>query len=256
MFEVYTEKARRCVFFARYEAASSGAMEISLEHFLLALLREAPGLVEAWAPGVTEAETRSRIPKVEPTSDFVPEAEELPLSAAVRRALSLADDESAKLEHEYIGCKHILLGISQVKGTVAARILAEHGFDLEEAREDAARSAVVPDEEERVLYSLQPVAWIKGFHWEKQPCRPRDALISADDQRHFLYRGQPYNPTHFVLARKAWTFFHCAICWSDLYPVEGTPREDCYTNGLDWLCVSCYERMRGHPEDPIYDGDY
>lgn len=256
MFESYTEKARRCVFFARYEAGASGELEITLEHFLFALLREAPDLVEACAPGITEGEIRSRIPTIQPTSDFVPESSELPLSAPVRRALSLADDEAGGLEHDFIGCKHILLGISQVQGTIAAQILAEHGFNLERAREETGRSAVVPDEQARVRYSLEPGAWMKGFHWEKQPCRPRDALICGDDHRPFLHRGQHYDPTRFLLTRNAWTYFHCAFCWTDLYPPGGPPRVDCYTNGLDWLCVECYERIAGLSEDSIYDGDF
>jgi len=40
MFERYTEKARRVVFFARYEASLVGSQAIQAEHILLGLLRE------------------------------------------------------------------------------------------------------------------------------------------------------------------------------------------------------------------------
>ena len=40
MFERYTEKARRVIFFARYEASQFGAQAIEAEHILLGLLRE------------------------------------------------------------------------------------------------------------------------------------------------------------------------------------------------------------------------
>ena len=40
MFERYTEKARRVIFFARYEASQFGAHAIEPEHVLLGLLRE------------------------------------------------------------------------------------------------------------------------------------------------------------------------------------------------------------------------
>ncbi|MCI0664048.1 MAG: hypothetical protein L0220_23580, partial [Acidobacteria bacterium] len=40
MFERYTEKARRVVFFARYEASQFGASQIEAEHILLGLIRE------------------------------------------------------------------------------------------------------------------------------------------------------------------------------------------------------------------------
>ena len=40
MFERYTEKARRVIFFARYEASQFGAAQIEAEHILLGLIRE------------------------------------------------------------------------------------------------------------------------------------------------------------------------------------------------------------------------
>src|SRR5438445_10008713 len=40
MFERYTEKARRAIFFARYECCNYGSEEIESEHLLLGLLRE------------------------------------------------------------------------------------------------------------------------------------------------------------------------------------------------------------------------
>jgi|ERR1035438_1523180 ATP-dependent Clp protease ATP-binding subunit ClpC len=44
MFERYTEKARRAIFFARYEASRSGSPYIASEHLLLGLLRESKAL--------------------------------------------------------------------------------------------------------------------------------------------------------------------------------------------------------------------
>ena len=44
MFERYTEKARRAIFFARYEASQFGSPSIESEHLLLGLLRENKGL--------------------------------------------------------------------------------------------------------------------------------------------------------------------------------------------------------------------
>jgi ATP-dependent Clp protease ATP-binding subunit ClpA len=40
MFERYTEKARRVIFFARYEASQFGSPYIETEHMLLGILRE------------------------------------------------------------------------------------------------------------------------------------------------------------------------------------------------------------------------
>src|SRR5678810_1031026 len=40
MFERYTERARRVLFFARYEASQLGSISIETEHLLLGILRE------------------------------------------------------------------------------------------------------------------------------------------------------------------------------------------------------------------------
>ncbi len=40
MFERYTEKARRAIFFARYEASQYGSTTIETEHLLLGIIRE------------------------------------------------------------------------------------------------------------------------------------------------------------------------------------------------------------------------
>ena len=40
MFERYTERARRVIFFARYEASQFGSEYIQTEHLLLGLARE------------------------------------------------------------------------------------------------------------------------------------------------------------------------------------------------------------------------
>ena len=51
MFERYTEKARRVIFFARYEASQFGSPYIETEHLLLGLLREDKALTNRFLRG-------------------------------------------------------------------------------------------------------------------------------------------------------------------------------------------------------------
>ena len=46
MFERYTEKARRVIFFARYEASQFGSPHIETEHLLLGIIREDKALTD------------------------------------------------------------------------------------------------------------------------------------------------------------------------------------------------------------------
>jgi ATP-dependent Clp protease ATP-binding subunit ClpC len=50
MFERYTEKARRVIFFARYEASEFGSPWIETEHLLLGFFREDKALVSSFFP--------------------------------------------------------------------------------------------------------------------------------------------------------------------------------------------------------------
>ena len=44
MFERYTERARRALFFARYETSALGGVAVETEHLLLGVLRTGKGL--------------------------------------------------------------------------------------------------------------------------------------------------------------------------------------------------------------------
>lgn len=57
MFERYTERARRVLFFARYEAFKFGSLTIETEHILLGLLREGKGPIARLFAGRTSRST-------------------------------------------------------------------------------------------------------------------------------------------------------------------------------------------------------
>src|SRR5262245_17993993 len=116
MFERYTERARRVIFFARYESSVFGSKSIETEHLLLGLLREYPNLSRFFRdkPPVSHiTETiKSRIQAKEP----IPTTVDLPLSAESRQILSAAAEEADQMNHRHIGTEHLLLGIFRAKG--------------------------------------------------------------------------------------------------------------------------------------------
>jgi ATP-dependent Clp protease ATP-binding subunit ClpA len=64
MFERYTEKARRVIFFARYEASQFGSPYIETEHLLLGLLREDKALTNRFfdpMPPSSQSGSRSKV---------------------------------------------------------------------------------------------------------------------------------------------------------------------------------------------------
>jgi ATP-dependent Clp protease ATP-binding subunit ClpC len=143
MFEKYTEKARRVIFFARYEASQFGSPTIETEHLLLGLIREDKNLTARFIPkaNATIQDIRKEIEGRTLIRDKVSTSVDLPFSEECKRALNSAAEESDRLGHKNIGTEHILLGLLREERSVAAEILREHGFRTRLIREELNRGA-------------------------------------------------------------------------------------------------------------------
>jgi ATP-dependent Clp protease ATP-binding subunit ClpC len=139
MLENLTERARRTLFFARYEGARTGSVTIGSEHLLLGLLRESDEVVEQLLQRFQlSAETlRSDLGAGAGLVEG-PAPAELPLAEDSRRILLLAAHEAEVLGHPAVGNEHLLLGILRLEACPAARALATHGVSLVALREELA----------------------------------------------------------------------------------------------------------------------
>src|SRR5687768_7582248 len=141
MFERYTERARRVLFFARYEASQLGSLSIETEHLLLGLVREGKGLTSRLF-AMTHLSLENLRREIEEQTVFrerVPTSQEIPFAPGVRRALQAAANEADRLLHNYIGSEHLLLGLLGDDTTLAGRLLAAHGLRLPEVRDQIVR---------------------------------------------------------------------------------------------------------------------
>ena len=138
MFERYTERARRVLFFARYEASQLGSISIETEHLLLGLIREGKGLTSRiFARSHLSLENiRKEIEGRTIFREKVSTSVEIPFSTETKRVLQYSAEEADRLLHNYIGTEHLLLGILREERSVAASILVERGMRLNTVRED------------------------------------------------------------------------------------------------------------------------
>jgi len=142
MFERYTEKARRVIFFARYEASQFGSPYIESEHLLLGLLREDKALTNRFLRSSTSVESiRKQIEGHVQIREKVSTSVDLPLSHECKRVLAYAAEEAERLSHKHIGTEHLLLGLLREEKCFAAEILHERGLRLSNIREELARQA-------------------------------------------------------------------------------------------------------------------
>jgi len=141
MFERYTERARRVIFFARYEASQFGSTTIETEHLLLGLIREDKNLTNRFLRNSSSIESiRKEIEGRTTMREKVSTSIDLPLSNECKHILAYANEEAERLNHRHIGTEHLLLGILREEKCVASEILHERGLRLVAIRDELARS--------------------------------------------------------------------------------------------------------------------
>ena len=146
MFERYTEKARRVIFFARYEASQFGQPYIETEHILLGLLREDKALTNRFLRTLGAVESvRRQIEKHVAIREKISTSVDLPLSNESKRVLAHAAEEAERLGHKHIGTEHLLLGLLREENSFAAEILKGRGIELTGVREDLAKVSMEKD---------------------------------------------------------------------------------------------------------------
>ena len=138
MFEKFTEKAKRILFLARYEASQQGSKQILTEHILLGQLKEGEETTRELftranvSMDLLQAELERRSPLREKLSTSV----EIPFGDETQKVMEYAEEEAERLMHPNIGTEHILLGMLRLESCAAGQLLAERGMRLYAVRED------------------------------------------------------------------------------------------------------------------------
>jgi ATP-dependent Clp protease ATP-binding subunit ClpC len=140
MFEKYTEKARRVIFFARYEASQFGQPYIETEHLMLGILREDKALTNRFLRSHASVESiRKQVAEHTMIREVVPTSMDLPLSNDCKEVLAYAAEEAEQLGHKHIGTEHLLLGLLREEKCFAAQILHERGLRFLMIREELSK---------------------------------------------------------------------------------------------------------------------
>src|SRR5689334_21790661 len=137
MFERYTERARRVLFFSRYESSELGSLSIRPEHLMLGLVREGKGLIGDIfsGAGLPMADVVTHIQRSASAGNAIPRAVEIPFAESTKRALSCAAEEADRLSHRSIDTSHLLLGLLRLDDEAIVSYLAHHGVTLDFARQ-------------------------------------------------------------------------------------------------------------------------
>jgi Clp amino terminal domain, pathogenicity island component len=272
MFERFTERARRTIFFARYEASQFGSREIDTEHLLLGLLREDSSL-RRWVPKTDFQTIREQITEQLPKNASISTSVDMTLTDAVKQALEHAAKEADRLNHRHIGTEHLFLALLEASAGLPAKILLEGGADpvkmrvqLEtqdqpeqqwgpfqrEAyygrgyRSPTGETVDIHDSPWNADYVRDAISLCRtyNFHWRKTAWKPRDIVIHRKHGSASFDLTLAQDPANFNLVKGGWKKDHCFVCrWELFESSEDAEHGTGYTNGHDWLCSECFERF-------------
>src|SRR5262249_19456322 len=112
MWQRFTERARRIVFFAQEEARHLGVDYVGTEHILLGLVREndtvAAEVILALGGSLSDIRAEVERQVVRGGGRI---GKDMQLTPRAKRAIDLAYDEARLLYNSYIGTEHLLLGL-------------------------------------------------------------------------------------------------------------------------------------------------
>ena len=137
-FEKFTERARKVLTLAQEEAQRFNHNYIGTEHLLLGLVRQGDSVAARALSNMGV-----QLPKVRSAVQFIIGrgepmfAAEIGLTPRSKKVIELAVDEARRLNHDYIGTEHVLLGLVDEGGGIAAGVLQSLG-----AGSDAVRAQV------------------------------------------------------------------------------------------------------------------
>jgi len=138
MNEMFTERARRAIEYARDEAARLKHDYIGTEHLLLGVVKLGEGrAVEILTNiGLDLNELRQSVEDVVQPSGGTMVMGQLPLTARAKKTLELSGQEARALKSKDIDTEHILLALLKEEEGVAAQVLSMYDVDYKEAYEE------------------------------------------------------------------------------------------------------------------------
>jgi len=140
-FGKFTERARKVLTLAQEEAQRFNHNYIGTEHVLLGLVKEGEGVAAKVLSnlGVELDNVRSAVEFIIGRGERTVSGE-IGLTPRAKKVIELAVDEARRLNHNYIGTEHLLLGLLREGEGVAASVLESLGVSLEKVRAETVRT--------------------------------------------------------------------------------------------------------------------
>lgn len=190
MYERFSDTARKVMQAANAAAIGLHHEYIGTEHILLGLVRVPaygdPNLITALGlkPEEVEAKVRERI-QVGP--ETITSMGKLPQTPRAKKVIEYAIEEARNLNHNYVGCEHLVLGCLREPEGIAGMVFSDFGVKIEEARDCLCQ-----------LLGQQNPATKAGIDYSKLTDRSRKVcqLANQEAQR---FNHSEVEPEHIML---------------------------------------------------------
>jgi hypothetical protein len=116
IFPRMTDRAKRALFFSRYEASQLGSLLIEPEHVLLGVIRSREGVREPAAAAIPLAEILAELLQAGEKKEAIGNTVMIPFTEATKQVFVKAAAEADERQHQHIGTLHVLLGLLQSPG--------------------------------------------------------------------------------------------------------------------------------------------
>ena len=138
MYERFTDRARKAMQLANHEVARLNHPYIGTEHILLGLVKEGSGVAANVMKNhdVNPENIRLAVDKIVEACPDMVTMRKLPQTPRAKKVIEYSLEEARNLNQNYVGTEHILLGLLREHEGVAAQVLMNLGFRLENVREE------------------------------------------------------------------------------------------------------------------------
>lgn len=142
MFQRFTDRARKIMGLANQIAQHFNKDMINTGHVLLGLIKEGTGVAAHILKDLDVDLEKLRLDAekaIEPGPDMVVMGK-LPQTPQTKKVIEFAIKEAEKMNHNYVGSEHILLGLLQEsEGAIARDLIIKHGVTYEKALKEIPR---------------------------------------------------------------------------------------------------------------------
>ena len=138
MNNMFTDRVKKVLQYAREESIRLGHDYIGTEHLLLGLVKEGQGVAVAVLAnmGIQLDALKRSIEDAVQTSSGAMVLSDVPFTPMAKQVLEIAAQEAREMSNNYIGTEHLLLALTKNKNGIAAQILNVYGTDYKGVKEE------------------------------------------------------------------------------------------------------------------------